>query len=157
MARAYRSGLERRIARQLEGAGQPFKYEDEVAQVPYYPKPAKRRYVPDFWLPNGIVIEAKGRFRTSDRRKLKNVKYRYPTLDIRLVFSRAQNTISKRSDTTYAMWADRHGFPWADGGVIPQAWLDEPKDEDRIRAIREVKYRWENRLYEPDADIPDDL
>ena len=151
----YRSGLERRIAAQLQGAGQPFRYES--LPIPFHPKPRKLRYNPDFILPNGIIVEAKGRFTTGNRRKLKNVKHRYPDLDIRLCFSRATNTISKKSDTTYSMWCDRYDFPWADGGRIPQAWLDEDPQEDRIRAIKRIHYRWENRLYAPEAQLPEGL
>lgn len=153
----YRSGLERRIASQLESAGMPFKYEDEVARIPYFPKPKKKRYTPDMWLPNGIIIEAKGRFRSSNRVKLKSVAHRYPDLDIRLVFSRASNTLGKRSDTTYGEWCDRHGFPWADDGTIPPEWIQEPKEEDRIQAIRRIQWRWREREYSPDADIPESL
>jgi len=151
----YRSGLERRIARSLGETDQAFRYESLV--IPYTPPPQKKRYTPDFVFPNGVVVEAKGRLTTANRRKLKHVKARYPDLDIRLVFGRATNTISKKSDTTYAMWCDRYGFPWADDGIIPSAWLDEPKDKTRIRAIREIQYRWNHRVYDPDADIPDDL
>ena len=151
----YRSGLERRIARALEGVGQSFRY--ETLTIPYHPPPRKLRYKPDFILPNGIIIEAKGQLTTANRRKLKHVKTRYPDLDIRLAFSRANNTISKKSDTTYGKWCDRYVFPWSDNGRIPKSWLEEPKKEDRLRAIKRIKWRWREREYSPEAEIPESL
>ena len=60
---------------------------------------------PDFFLPNGVIIEAKGFFKPSDRRKMLAVKEAHPELDIRFVFMR-DNTLSKSSKTTYSMWAE---------------------------------------------------
>lgn len=45
--------------------------------------------------------------------------------DIRLVFSRPNNRLSKSSKTTYAQWAVKHGFPWAEG-TVPASWIKEP-------------------------------
>jgi hypothetical protein len=119
---SYRSGLEDKIAEQLLEAGVHFKYEDQVIQ---YLKPAKiARYTPDFVLENGIVVEVKGRFLTADRQKHLLVKQQHPDIDIRFVFSRSKERISKKSKTTYAMWCEKHGFVYADER-IPTAWLKE--------------------------------
>ena len=64
----------------------------------------------DFILPNGIIIEAKGQFVSSDRSKHKLIKEQHPDLDIRFVFSNSRTRIGKKSKTTYAMWCDRFGF-----------------------------------------------
>ena len=53
-------------------------------------------YVPDFILPSGIMVEAKGHLRTEDRRKLRAVKTQHPHLDIRLCFQNANEKISKK-------------------------------------------------------------
>jgi len=118
----YRSGLEQRIAHDLEKRGVTFEYES--LQIPYQRKLSV--YNPDFILPNSIIIEAKGRLTTADRVKMLLVKDQHPYLDIRFVFQRAQNKIRKGSKTTYAMWSDRHGFPWAEK-LIPLKWIRETR------------------------------
>lgn len=91
-----------------------------------YDKPARTsRYTPDFPLPNGIIIETKGRFVTADRQKHLLVKAQHPDKDIRFVFSNANAKISKQSKTTYAMWCDKNGFKYANKSV-PPAWIKEP-------------------------------
>jgi hypothetical protein len=121
---SYRSGLERRIAAQLEQAGVPFTY--EKTKVSYVVPSRKAKYTPDYHLNGRIIVEAKGRFRTAqERQKMALVKEQHPDLDIRIVFQRASNPIYKGSPTTYAAWAESHGFPWADGGRIPEAWINE--------------------------------
>lgn len=122
----YRSGLEERIAKQLGEAGIEFQYENTKLK---YTVPARQAtYTPDFAV-GPILIEAKGYFRkASDRQKLVLVKQAYPELDIRLVFQKASNPIYKGSPTTYAKWAEDHGFKWSDEGRIPNEWLEEVKD-----------------------------
>lgn len=101
-----------------------FTYEDQVIE---YLKPAKiARYTPDFVLENEIIIETKGRFLTADRQKHLLVQKQHPELDIRFVFSRSKERISKKSKTTYAAWCEKHGFQYADSS-IPDAWLKETK------------------------------
>lgn len=90
-------------------------------------QPAKvRHYQPDFVLRhNDVVIETKGRFTLPDRQKHLMLKKEYPDLDLRLLFDRPFNTISKKSKTTYADWCDKNGFIWADWSskTIPEDWL----------------------------------
>ena len=117
----YRSGLEDRISEQLNGLGVPFKYEEfkikyEVNEI--------RTYTPDFELPNGIIIESKGRFVAADRKKHLLVKEQFPRLDIRFVFSNSRGKISKGSKTSYADWCDKHGYSYADK-LIPEEWIKE--------------------------------
>lgn len=120
----YRSGLEQRVAQALLEAGVKFAYEDQVI---HYVKPEKvARYTPDFILENGIIVEVKGRFLTQDRQKHLLVKHQHPDLNIRFVFSRSKERISKQSRTTYAMWCEKHGFLYADES-IPESWLKETK------------------------------
>jgi hypothetical protein len=121
----YKSGLEDRLAQQLEDAGVPFTYEED--RLKYVIPERQASYRPDFNINGKILIEAKGYFRggASDRQKLALIKEQHPNLDIRLVFQKASNPIYKGSKTTYAQWADSHGFQWADKGVIPPAWIIE--------------------------------
>ncbi len=118
----WRSGLEERIARELKAQKVAFSFE---SQIIHYTRPEKKcRYTPDFILPNGIIIETKGRFVTADRQKHLLVKAQHPELDIRFVFSNSRQRISKRSKTTYAMWCEKHGFQYADKHIPPN-WLKE--------------------------------
>ena len=118
----FRSGLEERIAEQLDKAGVEYTYEKLKLD---YVKPASRHvYTPDFVLANGIIIETKGRFLLADRQKHILVKRHNPTLDIRFVFSNSNARISKASTTTYAQWCIKNGFKYADK-TIPEEWMDE--------------------------------
>lgn len=114
----YRSRLEKRLARWLELNDHPFEY--ETLKLPYT---IEAVYTPDFVLPNGVVLEAKGWFKPEDRRKMLAVKKANPDIDIRLVFENPNNPINKGSKTTYAAWADKHGFPWAAATSIPNEWF----------------------------------
>ena len=115
----YRSGLEDDISEQLRKLDVPFKYEELKIK---YQVNEVRTYTPDFELPNGIIIESKGRFVSADRKKHLKVKEQYPKLDIRFVFSNSRGKINKGSKTTYAMWCDKYGFKYADK-EIPEKWL----------------------------------
>lgn len=130
----FRSGLERRIAEELRQAEKPFDYEPFKVR---FTQPAKSRlYLPDFILPNGIIIEAKGRWQTADRRKFVHIFNSHPDIDIRFVFSNAHSTLSKRSSTTYAEYCDGKGWIWAHRHV-PTEWADEPRNEAAIAVLRE--------------------
>jgi hypothetical protein len=118
----FRSGLEERIAEQLDKAGVQYTYEQMKLN---YIKPASKHvYTPDFVLANGIIVETKGRFLLADRQKHILVKRHNPTLDIRFVFSNSKARISKASTTTYAQWCIKNGFKFADK-TIPEEWMNE--------------------------------
>lgn len=95
-------------------------------RIPYS---EQHTYIPDFVLPNGVLIEVKGYFPSEDRTKMRAVKDSHPELDIRFVFQRAKTKLNKESKTTYGDWADKYGFPWADR-EIPVEWIYE-KGETR--------------------------
>jgi len=118
----FRSGFEKKLADQLSAAGVEYGY--ETLKLDYIKPARKTSYRPDFVLNNGIIIEAKGLFSSSDRQKLIQVKEQHPNKDIRIVFATPHKRISKQSKTTYAAWAEYKGFPWADR-VIPKEWLRE--------------------------------
>lgn len=128
----FRSGLEEQIAAELADAGVAVEFETVTLE---YAQPAKlRKYTPDFPLPNGIIIETKGRFVTADRQKHLLVKAAHPDLDIRFIFSNPNARISKTSKTTYAMWCEKHDFKYAKAATkaqlrkgvssIPKEWLN---------------------------------
>lgn len=86
----------------------------------------KGSYLPDFILPNGIIIEAKGYLDAACCRKMKAVKASNPELDIRFVFQHANGKRNKRAKLKNWEWAEKHGFPWAEG-TIPLEWWKEKK------------------------------
>ena len=113
----YRSGLEAAVADQLNELGVVFEY--EKTKVPYQ---IDAKYIPDFVLPNGVIIECKGRFTSEDRRKMRLVKDQNPELDIRMIFTRSASKINKGSKTSYGDWCTKYGFPYADK-LIPGEWI----------------------------------
>ena len=120
-----RSGLEERVAQQLNNVGVKFKY--ETLTISFTQPEEERCYTPDFILDNGIIVETKGQFVTSDRKKHKIIKKQFgDEYDIRFVFSNPNTRIGKKSKTTYADWCLTYGFKFAEGD-IPQAWIDERK------------------------------
>lgn len=117
----YRSGLEEKIARQLEVCGIKVDYETEKIK---YRVDKVCTYTADFKLPNGIIIETKGRFVVADRMKHLLIKKQYPDLDIRFVFTNSKSKLYKGSKTSYGDWCTKHGFLYADK-QIPKEWLNE--------------------------------
>ena len=95
MRYGFRSGLEERIATELETESVEFEFEETKLE---YTKPQKvHTYTPDFYLPKQqIFIETKGLFTSADRQKMRLVKEQHPDLDIDL-FLIIQNHVSVRS------------------------------------------------------------
>lgn len=98
-----------------------FDYETEVLT---YEVQESRKYTPDFILPNGIMIECKGRLTADDRKKLKLVKEQHREIDLRLVFMYPNNKLTAKSKTRYWEWADKNGFKWA-SQIVPKEWYAE--------------------------------
>jgi hypothetical protein len=95
-----RSGLEDKVQAQLQEAGITFDYEKSR-----YNYQTEHKYIPDFQLPNGIIVECKGRFMPEDRTKHLAVKKFNPDLDIRFVFSctRVQNPLTPHGANSTAI------------------------------------------------------
>lgn len=115
----YRSGLEDDISVDLKERGVSFKY--ETLKIKWTLLESKT-YTPDFILPNGIIVESKGRFVSDDRKKHLKVREQHPNLDIRFVFSNSRGKLSKGAKSTYGEWCNKHGFIYADKR-IPDEWL----------------------------------
>lgn len=116
----FRSGLEEKIADQIRAAGYDPQY--ETVKIEYQQPATRHKYTPDFVLPNGIIIETKGRFTSADRKKHLLIQKQHPELDIRFVFSNSRARLNKKSQTTYADWCLKNGFQFADK-KIPEEWL----------------------------------
>ena len=98
-----------------------------------------RTYTPDFILPNGIIIESKGRFVAADRRKHIAIKKQHPKLDIRFVFYNSRNKLNKGAKSTYQNWCDKYGFRYYDR-IVPLDWLEE-KGKNKHKELIHLPYK----------------
>lgn len=119
----YKSGLEKTVADQIKKRGIRVKYEDPSSRISFTQPATDRTYTPDFVLPNGIVVETKGRFTLEDRKKHLWIQEQ-SDCDIRFVFSNSRAKIRKGSKTSYGDWCTKHGFLYADK-QIPEDWFNE--------------------------------
>ena len=120
--RGYKSGLEESVGQQIKQNGFAVKYETKKVK---YVVPARNAvYTPDFILPNGIIVETKGRFIADDRKKHLLVREQQPDLDIRFVFTNPNTKIRKGSKTSYGDWCDKNRFKYAKQ-TIPEEWFNE--------------------------------
>jgi|TARA_R100000482_G_scaffold122580_3_gene70589 hypothetical protein len=117
----YRSGLEHKISIYLKENKCKFTYETVKIE---WEDLAYRTYTPDFILNNGIIIETKGRFLASDRRKHLAIQKQHPHLDIRFVFENSRNKLRKGAKSSYGEWCIKYGFRYYDR-IIPEDWLKE--------------------------------
>ena len=131
----YRSGYESLIGQDLDARG--IKYGFETHEVEYQSpircgrctacgskRVAKaRKYSPDFSIPRDdgttLIVEAKGRFPSTDRSKMRDVKKSNPSLDIRILF---QKRSAKQASIVQA-WCDKNGYICAFGHHVPEEWL----------------------------------
>lgn len=122
-APVFRSGFEKKGAKYMKDLGVDFKY--EARRIPYTVPSKNRYYVPDFELPNGVIVEFKGKLDRDTREKMLLVVEQNPDLDIRLLFMR-NNKLSKQSKTRYSDWCEKHNIKWAasDIGHIPEEWFE---------------------------------
>jgi predicted nuclease of restriction endonuclease-like RecB superfamily len=130
IARGYRSGLEDKVARQIEDAGLPVIYEQD--KITYIWPSRTSTYHPDFTLPkkDGVFwVETKGRWTVADRQKHLLIQAQHPDYDIRFVFSNQNERLYKGSPTSYAQWCEKHGFLYANK-TIPTEWLAEGENEN---------------------------
>lgn len=119
----YRSGLEETIGAQIEAdTGSPPRFEERW--IPYVVPEKRHKYLADFELANGIILEGKGIFDAKDRAKHLFVKAQYPELDIRFVFSSLKTKINPGSPTTVKDWCERYGYKCCQK-VVPKSWFFE--------------------------------
>ena len=126
----FRSKSEEYVCQLLNNLNIPILYEDiKIA----YRWIEDKTYTPDFILPNGIILEVKGRFVLEDRKKHLFIRKQHPDNDIRFIFDNPNKKLYKRGKMTYAGWCEKHKFLYCkkvDG--IPQTWLNEERDWDSL-------------------------
>jgi hypothetical protein len=99
----------------------------------------QRRYrTLDITLPNGIVVEVKGKFPSPIRTLMRHIVRCNSGADIRMIFMRDNWLVAKTKKRKYSDWCRTVGIPCAVGdprenpgtiaygvGGIPQEWIDE--------------------------------
>lgn len=98
----HRSKFETNFLAQVTKKGFNLDYETSV--LAYVSPVQKRKYNPDWTIKPGWYIETKGRFTSSDRKKILLVKEQHPEARILIVFQRQQNKLYKGSPTSYTEW-----------------------------------------------------
>ena len=129
-----RSGYEYQVRDCLYAEHVDFEYESEVLDFTSLVRGSKcsecgakvykqRKYTPDFIIHRSdqskLYIEAKGRFLSKDRSKMRDVKRCHPHLDIRMLFQRR----SKKEMAALVTWCEKFGFDYHFGVDIPGSWL----------------------------------
>ena len=98
-----------------------FKYEKLTIKYKWL---ESKKYIPDFILSNGVILEVKGRFVLEDRKKHLFVKKQFPQYDIRFVFDNPNRKLYKNGKMTYAIWCEKHGFKYCKASSgIPKDWI----------------------------------
>lgn len=129
----HRSGYEAAIRKDLDARGVEYLYEPTTyaltLDVPNahcalcgHRRVVKRiKYTPDFLFPNGLVVEAKGKFTARDR-KIALAFVIQPGQRYAMLFQR-DNKLSPKSGTRYSEWCADVGIRYAVGTEIPKEWL----------------------------------
>ena len=117
----FKSKLEEQVWKILKDRFPSTKYEPDKFN---YTQPAKeRKYIPDFKTGRKkIYLEAKGKLDLDTRQKMVWFKQDNPDVTVIFLFMNPDNKITKRSKTTYWMWAEANGFPWLD---FRKDWLSD--------------------------------
>lgn len=101
-----RNTFEDKVGQTLE---QRWQY--EAIKLPYV---VAHTYTPD-WVDTERkeIVEAKGYFDATDRRKMKCIREQYPDWSITIIFQNPHAKLHKRSKTTYAGWCEKNGIAWS--------------------------------------------
>ena len=104
--------MERNAWKILKKHWSQVKYEPDV--ITFLQPEKVRKYCPDFKIGRNVYLEAKGKLDIATRQKMVNFKASNPHIRIIFLFMNPSNKITKRSKTTYGVWADKEGFEWLD-------------------------------------------
>jgi hypothetical protein len=120
---SFKSKLEEKVWATLKKEFPTVKYEPQ--RFKFIQPEIERTYIPDFKTGrSNIFIEAKGKLDLETRKKMVWFRDSNPTVRIIFLFMNPDNKITKRSKTTYAMWATDNGFEWLD---FRKDWLNAYK------------------------------
>jgi hypothetical protein len=120
---SFKSKLEEKVWAVLKKNFPSVKYEPN--KFKFIQPEIERTYIPDFKTGrSNIFLEAKGKLDLETRKKMIWFRDSNPTIRIIFLFQNPDNKITKRSKTTYAMWATDNGFEWLD---FRKDWLNAYK------------------------------
>jgi hypothetical protein len=120
---SFKSKLEEKVWAVLKKEFSTVKYEPQ--RFKFIQPEVERTYIPDFKTGrSNVFIEAKGKLDLETRKKMVWFRDSNPTIRIIFLFMNPDNKITKRSKTTYAMWATDNGFEWLD---FRKDWLNAYK------------------------------
>ena len=130
-----RSGYEYKVRDTLIAAGVDFEYESVVLEYTSTVRMAvcnecgsrkvgkMRKYTPDFIITRSdcsqLIVEAKGRFTSADRSKMRDVRKAHPHLDIRMLFQKRYG----KAKLDIEHWCAKNGMEFAFGDEVPESWL----------------------------------
>jgi len=110
---SFKSKLEEKVWATLKREYPTVKYEPQKCK--FIQPEIERTYIPDFKTGRtNIFLETKGKLDLETRKKMVWFKQSNPSIRIIFLFQNPDNKITKRSKTTYAMWATDNGFEWLD-------------------------------------------
>ena len=108
----------------LEHNAQAWSIANEI-EFKYIQPEKERTYIPDFKTgKRNIYLEAKGKLDLDTRQKMVWFRDSHPETTVIFLFMNPDNKITKRSKTTYWMWAEANEFKWLD---FRKDWLNDYK------------------------------
>lgn len=134
-AHKFDSKFENAVAEHLRSIGVEFEYEKESFIFIKTVRKAicrtcggddcgqKLKYTPDFFLGNGIILEAKGYLDAPTRERHRLMRDQHPGLDLRLVFQKNNVIKQTKKKERYSDWATRLEIPFC-VGMPPKDWLE---------------------------------
>ena len=108
-------------------------YEYEVTKIPYTVPQSDHKYIVDWTIRNGVLIETKGWLENlTERRKYQLIKEQHPEIDIRFVFANPQKACGGVK-MTHEEWALKYGFKYCSINDREQivSWIKERKRKSK--------------------------
>lgn len=126
--RRFRSKLEQKVSEKMHN--EKIKHQYESSSFTYVVPATGHTYTPDFTLSNEVYLECKGAHRwggldKSTRNKMIYMKEQWPGSDIRFIFDKVGNKLSKaKKSKTWEKWCDQNGFEYAYVDDFTVKWKD---------------------------------
>ena len=126
-----RSKLELQFEKILQDNEVEYAY--EITKIPYIVPESSHKYVVDWTIHDGVLIETKGWLENlTERKKYQLIKEQHPDIDIRFVFANPQKACGGVK-MTHAEWAEKFGFKYCSINDTEQivSWIKERKRKQK--------------------------
>ena len=126
-----RSKLELQFEKILQDNEVEYAY--EITKIPYTVPESSHKYVVDWTICNGVMIETKGWLENlTERKKYQLIKEQHPDIDIRFVFANPQKACGGVK-MTHAERAEKFGFKYCSINDKEQivSWIKERKRKQK--------------------------